>query len=94
MNIKRIKEIIREGNFASSGMIRGIGAVTGESGSATGEPGMNTSWIDRTASEQEEHTQASQGLRDYHNDLHNEIEDNDLNPKNGSRRARVVVTQA
>lgn len=93
MNLKRIKQIIHEGNFASSGMVRGLGAVTGEA-NANGEPGTNQGWIAQTSAGQQAQTQATQGLIDYHNDLHDEIEGNDLNPKDGNKKVKVVISQA
>jgi len=98
ITLKKIKSIIKESNFASYGGIRGLGAVTGEAGSATNPPGMNTVWIGQCATGAQENTDAHQALQDDHNqmhgsnddyDLHNEIEDNDLNPKDKGKRIRI-----
>lgn len=62
--------------------------MTGEAGG--GDTGTNLSWIAQTSGEQGEHTNLVQGLLDNHNDLHSEIEGNDLNPKNG-KKAKIVV---
>ena len=78
-----------ETNFASYGGVRGLGAVTGEA--SGGDPGVNNAWIAQTSGEQDDRTNLVQGLIDDHTDLHGEIEGNDLNPKNGNKKAKVVV---
>jgi hypothetical protein len=48
-------------------------------------------WINQTSSGQGEHTNLVQSLIDNHNDLHSEIEGNDLNPKDANKKVKVVI---
>jgi hypothetical protein len=84
ITLKKIKNIIREQNFASYGGIRGLGAVTGEAGG--GVTGTNTNWINQNIQGSQENTDNHQQLYQWHADLHDEIEDNDLNPKDKGKK--------
>ena len=68
--------------------MRGLGAVTGES--SGGDPGVNNTWIAQTSGEQNDRTNLVQSLVGDHVDLHGEIEGNDLNPKDGNKKVKVV----
>ena len=52
---------------------------------------MNVGWVNRTSVEQGQNTNLVQSLIDNHNDLHTEIESNDLNPKDGNKKVKVVI---
>lgn len=68
--------------------MRGLGAVTGES--SGGSEGLNTSWINQNGVESDENTNQHQNLLSAHQDLHDEIEGNDLNPKDSNKKVKVV----
>lgn len=68
--------------------MRGLGAVTGEAGG--GAPGVNDGWIAQTSGEQLQVVNLVQNWVNDHMDLHAEIEGNDLNPKDGNKKVKVV----
>ena len=88
ITLKKIKNIIHEQNFASSGYIRGIGAVTGIAGA--GQEGPNYNWINQNVQGSQENTDNHQQFyQQWHADLHDEIEENDINPKDRGKKVRV-----
>lgn len=90
ISLKKIKSIIREQNFASYGGVRGLGAVTGEASGGTEGPNYN--WINQNTQGSQENTDNHQQIyQQYHADLHDEIEDNDLNPKD--KRKKILNKQ-
>jgi len=87
ISLRKIKSIIREQNFSSYGGVRGLGIVTGESGG--GPEGPNTNWINQNIQGSQDHGDLHQDLLDDHNDLHAEIEGNDLNPKDKGKKVEI-----
>lgn len=51
----------------------------------------NSSWMNRTSSEQSAHTNQVQNMIDGHNDLHKEIDSLDINPKDAKKKVRIVI---
>lgn len=87
----KIKYIIKENNFSSYGGIRGLGAVTGESGG--GSTGLNVNWINQNIQGSQENTDSHQEILSQHQDLHDEIESNDLNPKDKGKKIKITQEQ-
>lgn len=81
---------MNETNTAAMGGIRGLGMVTGEAGG--GQTGMNDAWINQNGAESQQNTNLHQSLVNDHNDLHDEIESNDVSPKSG-KKLRIVSTR-
>ena len=76
---------MKEGNFASSGEIRGLGSVSGNPANAE-----VSGYFDKSSTETNDRNSSIQQLVDKHVDLHNEIESNDINPKDGNKKVKVV----
>lgn len=72
---------------AISGGIRGLGNVTGE------VSGLADDWIAQNGIESSQQTNLHQSLLDDHMDLHDEIESNDISPKNGVNKLKIVSTK-
>lgn len=89
ISIKKIKSIIRESNFASYGGVRGLGAVTGDA--AGGATGPLVNWITQNNTQSQNNTDAHQSLVADNNNLHTEIEDNDLNPKDANKKVKTII---
>jgi hypothetical protein len=83
ITLSKIKSIIREQNFASSGFVRGLGAVTGDPGG----PDPIDNMIAQNQADAQTNTDNHQQLyQQWHADLHGEIEDLDLNPKDKGKK--------
>lgn len=90
ITIKKIKNILREMNVASSGDIRGLGNVTGTAGG--GNTGNIDTWINQNITGSTENNQAHHNFaKSSHFDLHKELENNDINPKD--KRKKIVIKQ-
>jgi hypothetical protein len=91
ITLSKIKYIIRENNFSSYGGVRGLGAVTGES--SGGPEGTNLNWINQNIQGSQENTDSHQEILSQHQDLHDEIESNDLNPKDKGKKIKITQEQ-
>lgn len=78
---------MNETNTTAMGGIRGIGSVTGIT-----DPSDGGNWVTQNGIEAGQNSELHQGLIDWHNDLHDEIEDNDVSPKSG-KKLRIVSTK-